>query len=81
MAGRVMMQHYVKTNGVNQIFPLNQLEIPAKADVAIVPFGLEIRLLEATQPLIYGMDVPLTLTFADGSTRTLRLTLENPDTQ
>lgn len=79
MAERVLMQHYVQQNGVTQIFPLPQVTIPAGADLTVVPFGLEIRLLNATQDLHYGMDVPLTLTFSDGSTRTLRLTIENPD--
>ncbi|MFZ2587495.1 MAG: copper chaperone PCu(A)C [Alphaproteobacteria bacterium] len=78
-AGRVVMQHYIRQNGVTQIYPLTHIDIPAHADLAVVPLGLEIRLLEATQPLTYGMDVPLTLTFADGSTRTLRLTVQNPD--
>lgn len=79
MAARVMMQHYIRQNGVTQIYPLDQLEIPAKADLTVVPFGLEMRLLETTQPLTYGMDVPLTLTFDNGSQRTIRLTIQNPD--
>lgn len=77
-ADKVVLQHYVKTAGVTQMYPLNQLEIPAGADVVMVPFGLELRLMGVTRTLTYGMDVPLTLTFADGSQRTIRLTLEKP---
>lgn len=77
-AGKVVLQHYVKTAGVTQLYPLKQLQVPAGADAVVVPFGLELRLMEVTRDLTYGMDVPLTLTFADGSQRTVRLTLETP---
>ncbi|MCP5405580.1 MAG: copper chaperone PCu(A)C [Pseudomonadaceae bacterium] len=77
-ARKVVLQHYVKQDGVTQLYPLKSLTVPAHADAAIVPFGLELRLMDVSQDLAYGMDVPLTLTFANGSQRTVRLTLESP---
>ncbi len=76
LAQKVVMQHYVQREGVTQMYPMEQIDIPAQADLTIVPFGLEFRLMNVSRDITYGMDVPLTLTFANGSQRTVRLTVQ-----
>lgn len=77
MAEKVVLNHYVLRDGVTQIYPLPRVEIPAGADLTVVPFGLELRLMNLKNDVAHGMDVPLELRFANGTVRTLRLGVEN----
>lgn len=77
MAERVMLNHYVPRDGVTQMYALPRVEIPPGAELAVVPLGLELRLMNLIQPVTHGMDVPLELRFANGTVRTIRMGVES----
>jgi copper(I)-binding protein len=77
MAARVLLNHYVPRDGVTQLYQLPKVEIPPGAELAIVPYGLELRLMDMVRDITHGMDVPLELRFANGTVRTIRLNVES----
>lgn len=77
IAEKVILNHYVPRDGVTQMFALDKVEIPPGANLIVVPFGLELRLMNLTQDVLHGMDVPLELRFANGTTRMVRLGVES----
>lgn len=77
LAAKVMLNHYVPRDGVTQLYQLDRIDIPPNAELAFVPFGLELRLMGLTRDITHGIDVPLELRFSNGTTRTIRLGVES----
>lgn len=74
MADQVVLQHFVKgANGLRHIEGLTRLVIPPKGEVIMAPDGLELMMLGLKQDLQMDYDVPVTLKFADGEERTVRV--------
>ncbi|MCX2497820.1 MAG: copper chaperone PCu(A)C [Plesiomonas shigelloides] len=56
----------VSPDGVMNMQKVEQITIPAKGTLMLKPGSLHIMLLQLTQPLPAGTEVPLTLTFDNG---------------
>jgi|GEM_PF-98211 len=73
-ADHTLLQRYAKTDtGLVQMQTLNAVAIEPHKQVLFVPGALELRLLQVTTALQTGLEVPLTLRFADGTLRTVRV--------
>jgi periplasmic copper chaperone A len=77
LAGQTVLQHYVKTrDGLYQTAPLNKLVLAPKSETVLAPGALELQLVGVTKPLEAGRELPLTLKFADGTQRVVRVSVE-----
>ncbi len=77
LAGQTQLQTYVQNAyGLTQVQTLKELPIPAKTEVVLLPGVLELQLIGLITELKPGLEVPLKLKFADGTERTVRLSIE-----
>lgn len=77
LAGQTQLQTYAQNAyGFTQVQPLKSLPIPPKTEVLLLPGVLELQLIGLTTDLQPGLELPLKLIFADGTERTVRLTIE-----
>lgn len=74
VAGQTLLQRYV-TSGDNlvQMETLQRVVLAPGSETVLAPGGMELQLIGLTQNLEAGLEVPLTLKFADGTVRTVRL--------
>ncbi|MBZ0092467.1 MAG: copper chaperone PCu(A)C [Burkholderiales bacterium] len=69
-AARVTELHtHMHVNGMMEMRPVKQIDIPAKGETSLQPGGLHVMLIGLKIPLKEGDAVPLTLTFEDGSSK------------
>jgi hypothetical protein len=69
-AARVTELHTViDEGGMKKMRPVPKIDIPAGGQTKLQPGGLHIMLIGLKQPLAEGANVPITLTFEDGSSR------------
>lgn len=69
-ASKVTELHtHVNDNGVMKMRQVPAVEVKAKGETALQPGGLHVMLIDLKQPLKDGDNVPLTLTFGDGSSK------------
>lgn len=74
LAGQTVLQRYVKdAQGLVQIAALNHLALPPQSETVLAPGALELQLVGVTQDLQAGLELPLTLKFADGTKRIVRV--------
>lgn len=74
MADQVVLQHFVQgSNGLRHVETITKLAIPPKGEVIMAPDGLELMMLGLKQDLQMDYDVPVTLKFQDGQTRSVRV--------
>lgn len=67
-AARVVELHTViDENGVKKMRPVPKMDVKAGAETQLKPGGLHIMLIGLKEPLKEGVEVPITLTFEDGS--------------
>ncbi len=66
-------------NGMARMALQEQLVIPAKGQVKLVPGGLHIMLIGPHAPLVEGAQVSIDLLFADGSTITVTAPVRRAD--
>lgn len=59
----------VDEGGMKKMRPVAKIDIAAGGQTRLQPGGLHIMLIGLTQPLAEGANVPITLTFEDGSSR------------
>lgn len=79
--GHAMLHRSSVEGGQGRMEHVEELEIPANDAVALAPGGYHLMLMHATSPLEIGTQVPLTLHFADGSTREVEATVRPANAQ
>lgn len=80
LAGETTLQHYIKdSEGLVQIAPLTDLRIPAHGEALLASGGTELQLINLTQELKSGLELPLTLKFADGTHRVVRIEVKGDE--
>ncbi|MBS7457012.1 copper chaperone PCu(A)C [Coralloluteibacterium stylophorae] len=79
--GHAMLHRSSVAGGQGRMEHVGELEIPAHDAVALAPGGYHLMLMHATSPLRIGSTVPLTLHFADGSTRAVEATVRPANAQ
>lgn len=74
LAGQTVIQRYERdARGLVQMRVLESLVLPRKSETVLAPGVLELQLIGVTQELKDGVELPLTLTFGDGTKRTYRI--------
>ena len=77
IAGQTVLQHYVKDKqGLVQVEMLDSLALPPRSETVLAPGALELQLVGVTQNLDAGLELPLTLKFADGTKRVVRVRVD-----
>jgi copper(I)-binding protein len=77
MAGQTLLQRYMKDkNGLVQLVPIEALPLPPHSETVLAPGALELQLVGTTQELQSGLEIPLTIRFAEGTERVVRLHIE-----
>ncbi|CAK0780568.1 periplasmic copper chaperone A [Gammaproteobacteria bacterium] len=71
-AARAVELHiHTMTNGLMEMRPVPRLEVPAGQPLMLEPGGSHIMLIDLTNSLSPGQNIPLTLGYEDGSQRSL----------
>lgn len=68
-AAVVELHMHVQDEGVMRMRQIPHIHLPPNQTVSLQPGGLHIMLFDLKQPLSPGDEVPLTLTFDDGSSK------------
>lgn len=72
------LHSHVNKDGVMEMRPVKQIDIPAKGEAKLQPGGLHIMLIDLKQPPKAGDTVAVTLTFEDGSTKQVAAQVRHP---
>jgi copper(I)-binding protein len=67
VAGKVELHMHTMDDGVMRMRQIPHIHLPANGTATLQPGGLHIMLLDLKGPLDLGDQVPITLTFDDGS--------------
>lgn len=71
VAATVELHEHTNNNGVMEMRQIPQVDVPAKGRTELKPGGLHVMLIGLKQDLKAGKNVPITLTFEDGTTSTV----------
>jgi copper(I)-binding protein len=69
VAGAVELHMHEKDGGVMRMRRIPHIHLPPNEQVTLQPGGLHVMLFDLQRPLVPGDEVPLTLIFADDSTK------------
>jgi copper(I)-binding protein len=69
VAGAVELHMHVQDGEVMRMRRIVHIHLPSRQTVSLQPGGLHIMLFDLKQPLSAGDEVPITLTFEDGSSK------------
>jgi copper(I)-binding protein len=77
--GEVSLHHTSQTDGVSQMQPVSQVEIPPGGVLSFGAGGYHLMLEQPTRSLKPGDQVSITLHFAGGSSTTARFEVRSPN--
>lgn len=77
VAGAVELHMHVQDNGVMRMRKIPHIHLPPAKPVSLEPGGLHIMLFDLKATLEPGDDVPITLVFADHSTKQVTATVRS----
>lgn len=63
------LHNHINDGGVMKMRQVKSIEIKAKGEAALKPGGYHVMMIELKAPMKEGDSIPLTLHFADGSTK------------
>lgn len=69
VAGVVELHTHTHEGGMMRMRQVENIPVPAKSTTALQPGGLHIMLMQLKEPLTEGMNINITLNFADGSSK------------
>lgn len=72
------LHNHINDNGVMKMRPVQAVEIKAKGEAVLKPGSLHVMLIDLKAPLKEGDNVPLTLSFDDGSSKTVEAKVVRP---
>ncbi|HQT42455.1 MAG TPA: copper chaperone PCu(A)C [Halothiobacillus sp.] len=64
----VQLHKSIEVNGMHKMIEQKEIVVPAHGETRLAPGGFHIMLIGPEKALVAGEAVPVTLTFADGST-------------
>jgi copper(I)-binding protein len=71
-ASRVTELHtHINEGGVMKMRPVPAIDVKSKGEAVLQPGGLHVMLIDLKAPMKEGDSVPITLTFDDGSSKTV----------
>ncbi len=77
VANIVELHTHINDNGVMRMRKIKQIDLPAKKMVQLKPGGLHVMLLGLNRDLKPGDEIDVTLGFADGSEKSLKVPVQN----
>ena len=69
---------HINDGGVMRMRPVPAIEVKAKGEAVLQPGGLHVMLIDMKAPMKEGDSVPITLTFDDGSSKTINAKVMRP---
>ena len=69
---------HLNEGGVMKMRPVPSIEVKAKGEAVLQPGGLHVMLIDLKAPMKEGDSVPITLTFDDGSSKTINAKVMKP---
>lgn len=78
VAGNVELHNHINDGGVMRMRQVKSIDVPAKGKAVLQPGGYHIMLIGLKAPLKDGQKVALTLTFDDGSSKTVDAPVQRP---
>ena len=69
---------HLNEGGVMKMRPVAAIEVKAKGEAVLKPGGLHVMLIDLKAPMAEGDMVPITLTFDDGSSKTIDAKVMRP---
>jgi copper(I)-binding protein len=69
---------HLHEGGMMKMRPVKDIPIPAGGEARLQPGGLHIMLIDMKAPLLDGDQLPLTLSFDDGSSKVIKLPVKKP---
>ncbi len=69
---------HINDNGVMRMREVKDIEIKAKSSATLQPGGLHVMLIGFVKELTEGQMLPITLTFQDGSSKTIEAKVTRP---
>lgn len=78
VASNVELHNHTHDGGVMRMRRVDAIEVPAKGKALLQPGGYHIMLIGLKAPLQDGQQVPLTLTFDNGSSKTISAPVQRP---
>lgn len=69
---------HLNEGGVMKMRPVPSIEVKAKGEAVLQPGGLHVMLIDLKAPMKEGDSVPITLTFDDGSSKTINAKVIKP---
>lgn len=76
-ANRVELHTHKNENGMMRMRQVPNITIPANGETKLQPGGLHIMLMDIQQPIQKGQHISITLTFEDGSEKTIRVPVKS----
>jgi periplasmic copper chaperone A len=76
--GEVSLHQSVQRDGVSQMQPVSQVEIPPGGALSLAAGGYHLMLEQPTRPLRPGDEVSITLHFTGGASTTARFEVRSP---
>lgn len=70
-AGATELHTHIDDNGVMRMRQVKEIHVPAHGEVAFKPGGYHVMLIDVKTPLKEGDKLAITLTFVDGSSKTI----------
>jgi len=75
-AGRMELHTHIRDGDVMRMRPVNDIPIPANAEVSLQPGGLHLMLIGLTAPMNAGQSIPVTLRFERAGDVTVQLAVQ-----
>lgn len=75
----VQMHKSVEVDGMHRMIQQKKIVIPAQGETRLAPGGYHIMLIGPKTPLVAGDQVPVTLTFSDGTKETVQVPVKKRD--
>lgn len=76
--GMLMLHRSVRQNGIETMQHMSSITVPAHGNVSFAPGGNHLMCMQPQDTMRIGKSVPVTLTFADGSTVTAQFPVKGP---
>ncbi len=70
-ASVVELHTHVQEGGMMKMRPVEKIDVKAGSEAVLQPGGLHIMMMDLKKPLNPGDNVPITLTFEDGSSKSI----------
>jgi hypothetical protein len=79
--GMVMLHQTKEDNGIEKMLPVKNVAVPAHGTLSFAPGSYHLMCMQPQAAMVVGASVPVTLTFADGTSLTGQFPVKGPGGQ